>query len=98
MFNQPQAQGMNFSDFLGGLSDPMLLDKKDRVKYDENGNIIDPRSRRSLKDIRQNPYNLTPGNAIDPNVNFAQDVLAKGNKPFAQGNDLMNRYQQARGM
>lgn len=82
------TSGFSFERFLGDLS----LDKSGKVKVDPNTGAFIPRDfRRSKKNVKQNPLNINAGNAIDPNVDFAQVVLAKSNQGFGEDDDLLRR-------
>lgn len=89
---QDPYQGMQFSDALGSwLNNPKNIGGKGRVKFDPEGNKIPVRERLKPSQIRRNPYGITAGNAIDPNVTFAQAVLSKANKGFQGGSgDIYN--------
>jgi hypothetical protein len=86
-----------FRDFLGWIFNPENQGAAGKVKYDQSGNLIPKDERRRPNQIKFNPYNINRGNAINPNVTFADEIMAKANKPFAQGSDLTNIYNQARG-
>lgn len=53
---------------LGGKE--FALDKKGRVKFDEEGNKIPKNARRKFKNLIKNPFRINAGNAIDPGFEF----------------------------
>jgi hypothetical protein len=70
--NFPFNAGMLFSQ-----QEP-ILDKQGRIKFDPfSGGMIDPSRRifykhsNPFKSFKQNPYGITRGNAINPNIDYS---------------------------
>jgi hypothetical protein len=100
MFGNNQSPEINFTDFLGTFGSPQAFARNPEGIDTTGNNIINKNSMgedRSKKAKKRNPYYINPRNAINPNVAFADEVLAKGNKSFGSGQNLMQQYQQARG-
>jgi hypothetical protein len=90
MYN-PDSSQYSFTKFLKNLE----LDKQGRVKIDPNtGAFIPASQRRSAQNVRRNPYNVRPGTAINPDVSFFDDILARANPAPAMQvdpNEMMRR-------
>lgn len=79
MYQQPDYGNFNFNKYLSDL----MLDKQNRIMTDPmTGGNIDPNDRRKLKNFKKNPYGINVGNALDPNFEFADNVLSQANQPF----------------
>lgn len=82
-------EGFNFERMLGGL----ILDKQGRVKVDPGtGEFIPGEQRRSAQNVKKNPLGLNAGNAINPDVSFFTDILAKSNQKLPGADqDLLSK-------
>lgn len=48
-----------------------------------------------FKKFKNNPYGVTPGNAIDPDVSFFDDILNQANQEFGTNQELFKRMRGA---
>lgn len=90
MYNDNQG-GYNFGKFLGDLQ----VGSQGKVKYGPNGEFIPVNQRRSAADVRRNPYGVNAGNAINPDVSFFNDILARSNPAPAMAVDPMEMMKKA---
>lgn len=92
MYNNNNSGGYQFTKMLGDLE----LDKKGRVKFDPNtGAFIPKDQRRYAEAMKRNPYGVNAGNAINPDVSFFTDILARSNPAPAMQVDPMEMMKRA---